>query len=88
MTVDNIDVYPIVGCEKYPEVREAGYLVCEHVGNPGDVEFFEPATETSMGVISCKSCPEETDPKRQIYHFSVSCASCLRSAGFIPITVQ
>ena len=75
--------YPIVTCDAHPGVREPGYMRCNHINKPTDVFYFEKATESALGVISCEECTEHFDERAWVLtHFVPACAQGLREAGY------
>jgi len=63
--------YPFVECNHHPGPQE-GYGICIHVMGGAAVGYFEHASETEIGIISCELPAESHGPKDLV----LACAGC------------
>ena len=78
--------YPFVECDAHPKV-EPGYMVCKHIHEVADIEYFERATSQRLGAILCRQCHSRV---REVKYLQIntrlSCAQHLRERGLLAST--
>lgn len=76
--------YPNIYCAEHDKTAP-GYMICKHVNGPADVDYFEAASKTNLGVVSCVVCADHHEDREYVLeNYITACEDSLKIMGILP----